>query len=102
MHLGDWDSLSDSDLVYEFGTNKFAFVPLFQPSHPTVVTLNTAVQDYLTLLGFTMPSIDKALDTIVLYMTTIKPVSDRWLNLYVMFLFLFSCKCFHFNEIENI
>lgn len=42
----------------------------------------------------------EGLDTSALHMATINPLSDRWLNLWVMILFLFTCKCLHFNEME--
>lgn len=55
---------------------------------------------WLTLLWFTGQSRDKAQDTSVLHMAMTNPLSDRWLNPWVMILFLFICKCFHFNEME--
>lgn len=60
----------------------------------------SAGQGCLTLLCFTGLSTDKALDTSVVHMEMINPLSDRWLNLWVTILFFFICKCFHFNEME--
>lgn len=69
-------------------------------SSPCPYPAHSAGQGCLTLLSFTGPSTDKALDTSVLHMAIINLMPERWLNLWVMILFFFICKCFHFDEME--
>lgn len=59
--------------------------PAVATSLPVAVKPSTAAQDCLTLLSFTVLSIDK--DITVLHMTITRSVSDWWLNLHVCSLF---------------
>lgn len=78
-----------SELGYEFGTTALQFVLLLQPPlQPLSPTCSSAE------LHLTAVSTEKA------WTLLLCTLSDRWLNLWVMILFLFTCKCLHFNEME--